>query len=368
MRRTLAATPVCLGLALSLGAMVVLGGCRKWRTPKPGAAVEPVGVVEAPAIGRGLEIEVWAIEDRGGELARALQGYDEPAAPIDGASARAWRESGFRLVGVPTEELDRLRASMRLVAPVREESLTDATRWRPVARGPRLSGETVTTALGPAPASDGWARLLARAWAAPSVREGQGSEASMRLELVPQIVQPAGGESIERIEARLRGKARAISEDGPVLRALALSAMLPAGQALLIVGEDPSANWSSLAESAPAIEPAQGQPDEAAPVGPELPGEVEPVDAGAGMGVLSVPSARVSSGSSLGSQPAGPGAPEYRTLGEAMLVGGVGVFAERVDGANRLRAGRRAVIVIVPRVSGPYRLLPKAVTSPVEGR
>jgi hypothetical protein len=36
------------------------------------------------------------------------------------------------------------------------------------------------------------------------------------------------------------------------------------------------------------------------------------------------------------------------------------VFAEEIEGASVLRAGRRAVLVITPRVSGPYQLLPRA--------
>jgi len=194
----------------------------------------------------------------------------------------------------------------------------------------------------------------------------------MRLELVPQIVSPERGESIERIEARLRGRARKIGEDGPVLRGLSLSATLHEGEALLIVGESPDADWDALAQIAPMAFEAPTEDTgegESAPVGPGAPEPVEEIEGG-GMGVVAhaPASARVRERWETGDQPAGPGAPRHRTLGEAMLVGGVGLSAVKRDGFSVLRAGRRAIIVIVPHASGPYRLLPRVAPSTVEAR
>ena len=352
-------------LAVTLGALIASPGCRRDRSPDPiGAGVGLAPVADEQG-GRGLEIELWVIEDRGGELARALRGYPEPAPAIDRASARAWRDSGFRLVSVPVDELRSLQSSLRFVAPVRSESLVDATRWRAVARGPRLAGEQVETAFGAAPLRDGWARMLARAWPTPHVREGEPARARLRVELAPQIVRPEREDSLDQLEARLQGRGRGISEDGPVLRELLLSAAMDAGRALLVVGEDPEADWETLGEGV-EVEPGGGPggDGEGAPVGPVEPVEVAPDGGGegepaggVGMGAVSHARGRVVSG--VVSQPAGPGAPERRTLGEAMLVGGVGVFPERGEGGDRLRVGRRAVIVIVPRVSGAYRILPR---------
>jgi len=365
--------PILIGVLLAaVVAPAIIGGCRgrRARASQPGeSAVAPV---VSPAASRGLEIEIWVFEDRGGDLARAIERFEEPATSIDRKTARDWRASGLRLVGVPAGELETLRRSLSFVAPVRQESLTEATRWRSVARGPRLNGETVVTSHGPAPLNDGWARLLARAWTAPSVVHGRGTEASMRLELVPQIVSPARGDSIERIEARLQGRAHVISEDGPVLRDLSLSAMLREGEALLVVGESPEADWGALAQLEPMIfeAPEQEEGDDSAPsVGPGAPEGVEEIE-GAGMGVVAHAPARprIAGRWEISAQPAGPGVPRRRTLGEAMLVGGVGVSAEKRDGSSILRAGRRAVIVIIPHVSGPYRLLPRVAPPPPEGR
>ncbi len=356
---------------MCVGALTVSTGCRRWRMREaPGA--EPVGeLVQAPRVSRGLEIEVWAIEDRGGDLARALERYEEPAPFVSPGAARRWRASGFRLVSVPAGDLDRLRGSLSLVAPVREESLMEARHWRPLARGARLGGETVLTADGPAPRNDGWARLLARAWAAPSVSPGRETQATLRLELVPQIVEPAMADSLENIEARLRGQARFIGDDGPVLMNLMLSVLLQEGQALLVVGEDPAADWSALAQTAPVI-PGAADPNEGAGdedrLGPGVPELVEPID-DTSIGVMEQRVRRPGRVTrSAASQPTGPGAPERRTLGEAILVGRLGLGTEEVRGASVLRAGRRAVIVLAPHVSGPYRILPRDASPTVEGR
>ncbi|MFI4896600.1 MAG: hypothetical protein ACIARR_02115 [Phycisphaerales bacterium JB059] len=337
-----------------LGGALALLGCRRDR-PTVESATPLSGSVAAPVVARGLGVEVWAIEDRGGELASALHAYAPPP-EIEASVVEQWRASGLRLVAVPIEALGPLRSGLRFVAPIREESLVEAVRWRPVARGPRLNGERVVTAFGPAPTDDGWPRMLVRGWAAPRVVPDRPSASAMRLELVPQIVQARGSETIERIEARLRGQAKGPGEDGPVLRELALSGVFESGHALLVVGEDPETVWGPRVET-----PGEEAGGEGAPVGPVAPEEIGG-DGSVGMGVIGSSRAetRVAHTGLLPTQPAGPGAPEYRTLGEAMRVGRVGVFAEQIDGASVLRAGRRAVLVITPRVAGPYSILAPA--------
>ncbi len=383
MRRSNHTHHIRLGVALVAALAVVLAsGCRG-RRAKALAGAEPVEtLVEAPRSGRGLEVQVWAIEDRGGDLARSLEFFPEPAPSIDPSTARAWRESGLRVVAVPASELDRIRSSLTLVAPVREESFGEAPRWRPVVRGARIDAQTISATTASRAIDDGWVRLLARAWTAPSISPGRETQAAMRIELVPQIILPGRGETLERVEARLRGRLRSLGDDGPMLRELLLSTALAEGQALLVVGEDPSADWAALAQTAPHSLP-QGAPSQDAdapapapapvPVGPGAPEPVEPSDSPS-MGVAADSPARsparprVADRWGVPSQPTGPGAPERQTLGEALLVGRIGLSVEDLGGASAFRAGRRGVIVIIPHASGAYGLLPRVASPRPDGR
>ncbi|MEZ6241425.1 MAG: hypothetical protein R3B57_00115 [Phycisphaerales bacterium] len=342
---------VCLGGALA--------GCANRRaepTPTSGADQTPATTNSAPepaALGpRGLEVQVWIVDDLGGQVAGVLSELEEPASTIDAGDARRWRDSGLRVVGVSPDQVDRIRDRLQLAAPVRREWLGQVLAWRALAQGPGLNRERIATATGPVWVDAGSLRLMARAWASPRVRPGRAAAADLRLELVPQLVVPKGAQTLSEIESRLRGELPTPSEDGPILERLALAVGLDGSEALIIVGEAPDADWVEQARLAKlALEPV---PDDS--TGPHVTDESE--DATPDWRGATPSPGRVADPWEEVVDAVGPGAPEARTLGESMLSGRLPTRIEEVGEGRVLRPRRRALIVLIPHASGAYTIVP----------
>ncbi len=307
---------------------------------------------------RGLEVQLWVVDDMGGQVASALRGLDEPAASIPPGDARRWRDSGLRVVGVAPERIDALRAELQLAAPVRREWVGQLLAWRTLALGPGLFGEQVTTAGGVVDVDEGRLRLMARAWAAPGVVGDRAPSAPLRVELLPQVVEPRGAQTLGQIEARLRGELRGVREDGPVLERLALSATLDGGEALVIVGESPRADWDEQARLG-AVRLEQLRADAAGPpgAGPGVEGEAPEIDSA---WIENAP-ARIADPWDAAAGAVGPEVPEPRTLGESMLTSPLATRLEEVGDGRVLRPRRRVLIVLVPHTSGAYTIAPARV-------
>jgi len=343
-----------IAAGLCLGAL--LAGCAGREAPTRDGAVAPAPEpAPAAAFGpRGLEVQVWIVDDLGGQVAGVLAELEEPAGVIDSADARRWRDSGLRVVGVPADRVEELRGRLRLAAPVRREWVGQVLAWRPVALGPELVRERVTTATGPLWVDSGRLRLMTRAWAAPRVRAGQAPASELRLEFVPQLVLPGGAQTLAEIESRLRGELPTPGEDGPVLEGLALSVAVGAGEALIIVGEAPDADWAEQARlAAIALEPA---PDDS--TGPHASEGVPGTPEEGGWRAPGPAPSRVADPWEAVAGGVGPGAPEGRTLGESMLSGRLATRVEEVGEGRVLRPRRRALIVLIPRAGGVYTIAP----------
>ncbi len=356
-RRALVAIAACVFV------VAAVGGCRgRWRARAPEApAGEVVGAppVTAPletARGpRGLEVQLWVVDDLGGQVAAVLAGLDEPALALDAGDARRWRDSGLRVVGLPAGQVDHVRSQLQLAAPVRREWLGQVLAWRPVALGPGLVGERLITADGPAPIDEGRLRLMARAWVRPRIVPGHEASAELRVELVPQFVEPRGAQTLSEIESRLRGELPTVREDGPVLERLGLAASLDGREALIIVGEAPNADWSEQARiGALALDPIDNGPTGPPVSGPS--GDEGGVASAPDAGSDATPGSRVADPWEAVIGAVGPEAPEARTLGEAMLSGLLPTRIDDVGGGRVLRPRRRVLIVLVPHTQGAYTI------------
>lgn len=322
------------------------GGClRKWRAKREAARLEQIAQQEAeaveglgkaplgqplPTVGLtvvgdpGLEVAVWTSDDTSFAAARVLEPYVDRPVPIPQAEVDAWRARGIRFVTVPAEDVNLIAASSRPLTPVQRQRFGQLTSWSAVVRGPRIPEGT----SGPAgPISAGKPRLIARAWLEPDLTTGD----------LREIVRVEVGLQIEAIgpNARWLGEEpglRSIGSEGTIVDGLLVSFIAEGTDAIVLVGESPSVEWSELPPL--LIEPDPSSEDPVGPSGTETEStttEPERSTTRPGMGSL------------------GPRAAVLRTVGERML------SAPGVASANG-RPGfppRKVFVVLIPRVPTP---------------
>lgn len=201
---------------------------------------------------------MWAVEGRAGLLAAVLGEFGPPAGAGAGQVSR-WRENGLRVVEVPLDRLDGVRAQLPTIGPINREWLGMLPEWVEVVRGPTLPGEKAirldsgVVALGP-----GRLRMLARCWAMPDAPgsnggEGAGVGSLLRVELMPELRMPRQshddsiGALFEEPTTDREPGVRGIAFDRLVLGCAASGE-----SAILIVAESADADWS---------EPAPGRPE-----------------------------------------------------------------------------------------------------------
>ncbi|MBK7403383.1 MAG: hypothetical protein IPJ41_01800 [Phycisphaerales bacterium] len=300
--------PFCVALA---AAALGLAGCKSAQQsrPEPAATFTPV-VRSAEA---GLEARLWVISNQSGLLPAVFRDYHPPAAL--GAQADTWRQNGLRVLEVPIDRLDEVRAALPTIGPLHREWLGLLPEWVEVVKGSRIEAERLVqlddgvVRLGP-----GALRLLARCWTTPSVGaqpDGSPAGAVLRVEIMPELMMQSdrGDEPLQRL---LSGEP---VHSGPGVRGVAFQRMLlrlvSGGQnAIVIVPEDPSAAWEADAPNRPE-----------------------------------------SGLDSRRDQPAfGPQAPVLPTLGELMLTSLA--QPETVGDA-------RVIVVLVPIVPDRFELLPR---------
>ncbi len=252
-----------------------------------------------PAVGPGLSIR------------DALRPYVTDASPVGDETAALLRQNGLRLVFVPVEAVQRLRAQLRIVGPIQQEWLGEAPRWTPLSRGPEWTApQSLSLDNGVVTFEPGSLRMLIRTWLAPGPDTGGAFYAAqLQFEAAPQFVASRTQRSLEKalLAPTISGGA---DQDGQVLSRLTARLTLDGSKALLIVPEDPAVRWES---EAPASESAGIAANE----GGEPP-----------------------------AGPIGPQPPMLTTVGEAMLT----------DATASRRRSMRVVIVIVPSVPPRFTL------------
>lgn len=264
----------------------VLSACAAVSTPKSDPA-SPVVRESMP----GVEVSWWIVDDAPAEgqppLRETLAAVARRSVPVSWETLDAWRAGGIRVLSVPMEELDAVRAKMHIVGPLQSQWLGEASKWTEVASSMAANGSfTVSLDNGPITLRDGRLGLSMRCWTTPdpgpiSIDPKTGLAASMpaalTLELVPRYLPQAPDDS----GLQLPGTAAPVSEALPFDR-LRLSAILRGDEALLILPESPETDWSAIDEAPPrqTLVPHMGP---AVPPAPTL-GEALLTDMGAVVG------------------------------------------------------------------------------------
>ena len=272
-----AVLPVCvLGL---LG----MPGCRvmkKWFNPADDAELVDTGVgsgnalttvqdaqLSDPETRQGLEVRLLVVDDTLYDAPRALFGLPVPeASAVDPQTRDTWARWGFRMVEVPVEELGSVLGSMRPVRPVSNQWLGEFSNWRGLIRAGELGQRRVRVGSTTAAIEAGRPRLIARAWTSPQLVD-DGVVNTLRVDLGVQI--EAGKQSSFTLLPD--DQAKTLDDDGQVIESLFASFTMSGDHALIIVGEQPGADWADLPEPS-SIDLEPDFPDQMGPT----PGEESP--------------------------------------------------------------------------------------------
>ena len=298
------ARSVCLALFFLLALLVPACASDSPATsgdnPTPAASTRGVS---------GLETLTWIVDDSNAGVARALAEHARRPTPVPPDQLRLWRAGGLRLVAIPAAELESLRSSLALIGPQQQRWNAELSRWTPILAGPAWSTDReLSIATGPEfrgrepiPLSPGRLRLLARAYALPTI-VNDSLASRLTIEIIPQHEEPDG--SARALTRQLRGVGDA-QQRGLLFRQLSLAFVASPDECYIITAEAPDLDWT------PDTERSNDAP------GPEMTRE-----------------------RSLDGASAAP------TLGEAMLTD--------INAEGTLRA--RVLLVLVPKVSATYTL------------
>jgi len=263
---------------------------------------------------RGLELRVLTVDDAGNQVAQALSPYIDDSGMVNSRAMQTkdrerWASWGLRWVVVPADELDAVLGSLTFTRAAQVHWMGEFPQWRPLIRTGQIHNGTVRVGDGLSSVRleelNGRPRILARVWTTPEMI-GSDARARLHIDMAVQMTQ-------EQHKNRWDTPAILTALDaGVLIDELKMSQVLDSTSALILVGEDPAIQWLSEARS----------------------------------GTVSV--SQVSDGS------LGPSAPLPRTLGQQMLSSiGTGYVAPDKEYVSP----KKVLIVLVPKVGGPYRLL-----------
>lgn len=178
-------------------------GCTLTQGPAARPAEAASGGSEARNERFGLEMMTWIAGDPppGSQAAvpeAVLRTYAQRRLPFAPDVVRAWNECGIAIVSVPVGDLTRVRERLAMAGPVQGLQLPLSPRWMTGVTSPRSQGsQLVSLDSGLVTVERGQARLLVRAWAAPSPA-WQNTQPTVnavaQVQVVPQITgaAPAG--------------------------------------------------------------------------------------------------------------------------------------------------------------------------------
>lgn len=266
------------GVVLLAAAFAASGtGCAKarerWRArfnppePEPARMIEP-SVENLSAAEEGLEIIVWTTNDPDHRVGRALREYAESAPPVPPADAALWAGVGLRLISVPAADLEALLHACPPVSPLQRQRFGQVPIWTPLVRGPQVPDGLPGPEARPLPG--GRPRLIARSWVEPRITDNQRHDV-VRTELGVQI-EHARRQTLmadPTIE-------RSIADEGPILHALLTAHTVTGLEALVLVAEQPGADWSEIPEPAPPTPPPSDEQAEDPESPPPSPIEAAP--------------------------------------------------------------------------------------------
>ncbi|TVQ30807.1 MAG: hypothetical protein EA376_11850 [Phycisphaeraceae bacterium] len=296
-RRRIAGAVVCL-----LG--VCLTGCspttRTSHTPASATDLSTFGEGAGPVVSggeNGLEVRWWTFLETDGEIGAALAQYDAQDAGLPEEVRQSWRRHGLRLIRMSLDEYLDVQRALPSSGRIDRYWLGQTHAWTELVKGPTSAGEQAFAVNGSLLfMKPGRLRLITRAWTAPTTAGPR-----IRTDLVVQHVE---NRRPDPSVAFMPPTGRDVDEEGMTLRGLTARLDLEPGWAYVLVPERPDAEW--------------GEDDE------EVDDDV-----------------------SLMVQ--GPRVRPPLTPGEAMM---------RRTLPESERATMKAIVVLLPRTSGVYRLLP----------
>ncbi|MBL4591767.1 MAG: hypothetical protein JKY96_07385, partial [Phycisphaerales bacterium] len=119
---------------LGLGAVLLVSGCRSAQKQPSDASDWVTLGAPAPVSSnstRGLEVQMWIMDNTDHAIAHALGAYDIETDVIDEQERLRWRAHGMRWCAVPMDEVLGVLGSLRPIQPVRVQWLGEFPRWRP---------------------------------------------------------------------------------------------------------------------------------------------------------------------------------------------------------------------------------------------
>ncbi|MFO0861294.1 MAG: hypothetical protein U0570_12125 [Phycisphaerales bacterium] len=287
-------------------ALAALSGCAS----KPAPVTAPP--VAQQSSSDGLELRLWPIEESSPALARLFLPYEKAESPLDPRTLKRLRDSGLRVVVVPSDDLDRIAANLKFRGAIEAQASRDRSEWSIfVASKGSQSFTTIRSADGNLVLGSGELRLLGRAWVAPGPSIEGKFPAVLRVELMGRHVEEKN--TAAKLEDALRPQVkRPVETEGIPLPALDASFQLNRGQSLVIIPEYPDVDWTRESRLPNYIEK---EPETTAEINEAL-------------------------------NPNGPIAPDVPTLGHGLLS----------DATFGAKPRKRAILVLVPKLPAEFRL------------
>jgi hypothetical protein len=244
---------------LTLAAAILLGGCATSTPPppRPDSSTPPNQFQRLSDSARdGLEAFWWVVDDADDVLARRLHELTSTNTPADSPAIPAetidrLQRLGFRAFVVPAEQALALQAQTPGAGPIQRRWMGQVVNWTVLIRGRERPASSIELPDGTLDLPPGRFRILARAWTIPSASvDADRPAALLQIDLRPQhedgsrpaesALRPTDPTAPPTIESS------PIEAQGVVFDRAALSASLAAGQALILIPEDPAADWNAI--------------------------------------------------------------------------------------------------------------------------
>lgn len=297
-----------LGIATAAAITVGMYGCAN---PPQTSVDSPAMGERAPVVEPGLEVVNWVTSADDLKVAATLASCDEIIPGLSSTSRELWQNNGLRLFSIPVDRLKDVEAALAGSGSVHRQWLGQALVWTSLVSGPSFAGDvTLATDQDALRLPPGAMRLLTRCWIEPSAPPLSGSPPSpdeatparLRIELTPQFRERRHAEGDLLASASISPL-----NDGLVFSRLSITLAAPPGVALILVGENPAADWK------------------------RGPGESADQPAAASVG------------------------PRVLTVGEAMLVGDASALPA-IEGPTP-PARFRSIVLLLPRVPERFSLM-----------
>lgn len=239
----------------------------------------------------GLEARIWVVDNQPGILAGMLRDYPKAQASV--GQVDLWQRNGIRILEVPLDQVDSLRASLPTVGPIQRNWLGLLPEWVTLVGGMRLnSDQALALDSGVVDLGPGRFALATRCWLEPRIgpaapvsvadpsdapslqnpkQHPEQPDAQLRIELLPELAlpKPATRSLLDSINATSNAMTDRRRSETIAFDRLSLSLTADGAHAYLIVAEEPGIDW--FAQASPRRESSLDSTSRDALVGPAFP-------------------------------------------------------------------------------------------------